>query len=211
MPYSDIYWRKLDSEKQEELLKDFLGDKYPISNGPIKDAMTEKAEEDYKKYVESHGGGSNSIAVENLDVKISALTDLMQKGIITPEELVRLIQALNGNTNNSGDQGPLMSPAEFAYSKYIDERVRKHFKSPSSVQYPPFDGDMVKQGTLTIDGKIVNTKYIETYIDAPNSYGTMLRAEIVILFDNDFNMLHWAEHVYLGALLGKSKDWTMIE
>ena len=66
---------------------------------------------------------------------------------------------------------------------------------------------MVKEGTIKLDFKEQKVKYIETYVDAPNSYGAMLREEIIIGIDDDFNTLWWAQHVQISALLGKSKGW----
>lgn len=39
---------------------------------------------------------------------------------------------------------------------------------------------MVKQGKIKLDMREQEVRYIETYADAPNSYGTMLREPIII-------------------------------
>lgn len=66
---------------------------------------------------------------------------------------------------------------------------------------------MVKEGVIKLDYKEQMCRYIETYIDAPNAYGTMLREEIIIGIDDDFNPLFWARHGQ--ALMGmvQTKSW----
>lgn len=141
------------------------------------------------------------------EAKIAALTKLMTDGILTADEFTRLIAALDGNVNVP-QREPEKTPAQRTYENYITEKVAPFFKSPASVKFPPFDPSMVKQGVIKLDLKDQNVRYIETYVDAPNSYGTMLREQIIIGIDNDFNPLFWAEHLQLGTLLGKSKSWT---
>lgn len=144
----------------------------------------------------------------NMTDKINALTSLMTNGILTAEEFAKIVAVLNGATPQEGVKEK--TPAELTYEKYIKEKVATKFKSPASVQFPPFDPSMVKVGKIKLDFKEQEAKYIETYVDAPNSYGTMLREEIIIGIDDDFNPLYWAQHVQMGALLGKSKGWITI-
>lgn len=138
--------------------------------------------------------------------KISAMTDLMMKGVITADEFAKIVDVLKGKP--VGEPEREKSPAEITYETYIKEKVAPKFKSPSMVQFPPFDPSMVKRGRIKIDFSEREEMYIETYVDAPNSYGTMLREEIIIGIDEDFNPKYWAQHLTLGTLLGKSKSWT---
>lgn len=140
-----------------------------------------------------------------IEEKISAMTNLMTTGVLTAEEFAKIVAVLNGNSVEASAREK--SPAELTYEKYIRENVSKMFKSPGSIKFPPFVPSMVKEGTIKLDFKEQNVKYIETYVDAPNAYGTMLREEIIIGIDDEFNPLFWAQHVQISALLGKSKGW----
>lgn len=140
-----------------------------------------------------------------IEEKISAITNLMTTGVLTAEEFAKIVSVLNGNAVEAPAREK--SPAELTYEKYITGTVSKMFRSPGSIKFPPFDPAMVKQGTIKLDFKEQYVKYIETYVDAPNAYGTMLREEIIIGIDDDFNPLFWAQHVQVSPLLGKSKGW----
>lgn len=139
--------------------------------------------------------------------KIAALSKLMVDGVLSADEFTRVVAALDAPVG--GGAAPVeKTPAERTYEDYITNVVALSFKSPSSVKFPPFDPSMVKQGIIKLDMKDQNVRYIETYVDAPNSYGTMLREQIIIGVDDHFTPLFWAQHLTLGALLGKQKGWT---
>ena len=138
--------------------------------------------------------------------KVAALSKLMVEGILTADEFTRLIAALN--SDGSAEKEVEKTPAQITYENYITQVVANAFKSPASVKFPPFDPSMVKEGFIKLDFRNQNVRYIETYVDAPNSYGTMLREPIIIGIDNNFNPLFWAQHLQIGTLLGKSKGWT---
>lgn len=42
---------------------------------------------------------------------------------------------------------------------------------------------MVKKGEIKINSKLTQCTYIETYIDAPNAYGAMLRQKLRLVVD----------------------------
>ena len=140
-----------------------------------------------------------------IEGKISAITKLMTDGVLTADEFAKIVSLLNGIAVEAPAREK--TPAELTYEKYITENVAKMFKSPGSIKYPPFNPSMVKEGTIKLDFKEQNVKYIETYVDAPNAYGTMLREEIIIGIDDDFHPLFWAQHVQICALLGNSNGW----
>ena len=124
----------------------------------------------------------------NLNEKIIALTNLMNQGIITAEELTKIIQILsNGNVDNASAK----SPMEEKYETFMKNTVARAFKSPSSIKFPSIESSMIKEGELIISTvfttKKLNVRYIHTYVDAPNSFGTMLREEIAIVIDDNFN------------------------
>lgn len=138
--------------------------------------------------------------------KIAAVSDLMLKGILTADEFSKIVAVLNGSPVQEPEREK--TPAERTYEEYIQKEIAPKFKSPSMVKFPPFDPSMVKKGRIKIDYSEREEMYIETYIDAPNSYGTMLREEIIIGIDENFTPRFWAQHLQLGTLLGKSKSWT---
>ena len=139
--------------------------------------------------------------------KITALTDLMARDILTADEFTRIIAALDGQVQVNQVPEKEKTPAELAYEDYITNHIAHAFKSPSSFQFPPFDPSMVKEGTIELDGQKKRGKYIETYIDAPNSYGTMLREDIIIGIDNDFKPVFCAQHITRPLIGGKSTGW----
>ena len=140
--------------------------------------------------------------------KVAALSQLMIQGILTADELGRLIAALE--PANAGAAEVEKTPAQKTYEEYITKVVASVFKSPSQIKFPPFDPSMVKFGTIKLDLKEQTVRYIETYIDAPNSYGAMLREDIIIGIDDKFTPLFWAQHLQLSPILGKAKGWTTI-
>ncbi len=103
-----------------------------------------------------------------------ALTKLMQDGIFTAEEFADVVSALNGGHNV---QAPVKEKTELEkrYDEVFSNRIINVFKSPASCKWPELTPDMVKKGEIKIVGKLTQCTYIETYIDAPNSYGAMLR------------------------------------
>ena len=139
--------------------------------------------------------------------KVAALSNLMVQGILTADELGRLIAALDGA---AAPAAPQKTPAQQKYEDYIANHVAYAFKSPASVKAPPLEPSMIKEGTLNIlEGlkyKPMNVRYIETYVDAPNSYGTMLRQKICIIVDNDFNPQFTVQNVR-GMMGGETKNW----
>lgn len=143
-----------------------------------------------------------------LNEKINAMTELMNNGIISAEELAKFIQILSNEKTE--DVTIEKSPIEIKYDNFMKDVVSKAFKSPSSIKFPPMDSSMVKEGELKISAgfgaKTHNLRYIETYVDAPNSYGTMLREVIAIVIDDEFNftmVLQAMKNPFTGKSLGQ--------
>lgn len=136
--------------------------------------------------------------------KVAALSQLMVQGILTADELGRVIAALEPA---SAPVEPEKTPAQKIYEAYMTKVVATAFKSPSQVKFPPFDPSMVKSRTIKLDMKEQNLRYIETYVDAPNSYGAMLREDIIIGINDNFAPLFWAQHLQISPILGKTKGW----
>ena len=116
--------------------------------------------------------------------KITAISNLMQQGILTPEEFTNIIAALNG----SGTTAPparQKSPLELQYDYVFKNYIVNAFKSPASCRWPELTPEMIMRGVINFDGKENECTYINTYIDAANSYGTPLRQEIRLVIDEN--------------------------
>ena len=144
-----------------------------------------------------------------LSEKINAITELMNKGIISADELSKIIQVLSAGATENGTQTE-KTPMELKYESFMRETVAKAFKSPSSIKFPPMDSSMIKEGELKISAglgsKTHNLRYIQTYVDAPNAYGTMLREEIALVIDDNFNftmVLQALKNPFSGKSLGQ--------
>lgn len=103
-------------------------------------------------------------------------------------------QKIGDNVETTKEISPIEKRYEIVFSKYIINR----YKSPSSCKWPKFETSMVKDGLIRVNGEDENGKpkmtakipqqqlrYIETYIDAQNSYGAMLREKILIVINED--------------------------
>jgi len=120
----------------------------------------------------------------NMDVKMRALTKLMQEGILTPEEFASIVALLSGGNNSVA---PVKEKTEL--EKQYDDIFSKHivnvFKSPASCKWAELVPEMIKQGTIKINSSEVRCTYIETWIDAPNSYGATLRKKLRLVIDDN--------------------------
>ena len=145
-----------------------------------------------------------------LNEKINAITELMNRGILTGDELSKIIQLLSAGATENSTQTE-KTPMELKYEKFMRETVAKAFKSPSSIKFPPMESSMIKEGELKISkgflgSETKNLRYIQTYVDAPNAYGTMLREEIALVIDDDFNftlILQALKNPFTGKKLGE--------
>ena len=115
--------------------------------------------------------------------KISALTTLMINGILTADEFSRVIAVLDGSAalEPVKEKSPLENQYDEVFSKYIVNV----FKSPASCKWPQLESSMIKKGIIKISDQKTNCTYIETYIDAPNSYGTLLRKQLRLVINDD--------------------------
>lgn len=119
-----------------------------------------------------------------MEEKIGALTKLMQDGILSAEEFSRVVAALNGSAIA---EVPVKekSPLEKQYDEVFANHIINEFKSPASCKWPELESSMIKKGSMKINSKLTDCTYIETYIDAPNSYGTMLRKKLRLVVDDE--------------------------
>lgn len=122
-----------------------------------------------------------------MEEKISALTELMKNGILTADEFSKVVATLNGKEETVQKVEPPKekSPLAKQYDEVFARYVINVFKSPSACKWPELTSDMVIKGSFKIDGKMTECTYIETYIDAPNSYGAVLRQKLRFLMDEN--------------------------
>ena len=94
--------------------------------------------------------------------KMSALTKLMQDGILSAEEFANVVAALNG----AGAPAPIKekSPLELQYDEVFSKHIINVFKSPASCKWPELTSEMIVKGTVKFDSKENECTYIETYI-----------------------------------------------
>lgn len=109
------------------------------------------------------------------------------------------------------------SPLEQKYDECFSKKISVAFKSPSTCKWTPLEPSMIKEGSVNIlEGfkyKAKQCKYIETYIDAANSYGAMLREELRILIDNEGNptrVVHKVKGVGMltNMIAAKQDNWA---
>lgn len=119
-----------------------------------------------------------------IEEKMSALTKLMQEGILTADDFANVVAALNGA---SGTSAPVKEKTDLEkqYDNVFSNHIVNAFKSPSSCKWPELKPEMIKKGSFKILGKLTDCTYIETYIDAPNSYGAMLRKQLRLVIEDD--------------------------
>ncbi len=119
-----------------------------------------------------------------MEEKMRALTKLMQEGVFTADEFARVVASLNGSAA-AVPAKKYQSPLEKQYDEVFAKHIVNAFKSPASCKWPELEPGMIKKGSIKIDRKLMDCTYIETYIDAPNSYGTMLRKKLRLLVRDD--------------------------
>ena len=153
----------------------------------------------------------------SLEEKISAVTNLMQQGILTGDEFSRIVQVLSNPNANAADVAVEKSPLEQKYDDCFANHIINVFKSPASCKWPPLTEDMIKEGTVNIlEGwsyKPKQVRYIETYIDAPNSYGALLRKKLRIVINGEGTPQMVIEKVegnglITGLLTANTDDWA---
>lgn len=136
-----------------------------------------------------------------MEEKVAALMKLMSEGTLTANEFASIVNALNGNTNLPVKE---KSPLERQYDEVLANKVANAFKSPASCKWPELESDMIIKGSFKIDGKLTECTYIETYVDAPNSYGAMLRKKLRLLLDENGKIVRALEELQTSGttLLG---------
>ena len=120
-----------------------------------------------------------------LEEKIGAFTGLLGQGVITSDEFSRIVAVLNQSAQEAEKE---VSPVERYYNECFRTKIINVYKSPSTCKWPPLEPSMIKEGIVNIwNGKRFedrNVRYIETYIDATNSYGAYQRGKLRIVIDS---------------------------
>ncbi len=119
-----------------------------------------------------------------MEEKMGALTRLMQDGILSAGEFARVVAALNG-AEAAAVPAKVKSPLELQYDEVFSKHIINAFKSPASCKWPELTPEMVVRGTIKFDGRENQCTYIDTYIDAPKSYGALLRQKIKLVVDEN--------------------------
>ena len=122
-----------------------------------------------------------------IEEKMSSLTKLMQEGVLTAEEFANIVAVLNG-ASTTQESVKEKTELEKQYDSVFANHIINAFKSPSSCKWPDLKPDMIKKGSFKILGRLTDCTYIETYIDAPNSYGAMLRKQLRLVIDDNGNI-----------------------
>ena len=121
-----------------------------------------------------------------LEEKISALTGLLGQGILTTEEFSQILKVIN---SNNAEAEKVVTPIERYYNDCFKNKIVNVYKSPSTCKWPPLEPSMVREGVVSILNGMKfenrNVRYIETYIDATNSYGAYLRQKLRIVIDGE--------------------------
>lgn len=152
-----------------------------------------------------------------MEEKMSALTKLMQEGILTAEEFANVVAAMNGSTSAAAPTKE-KSELEKQYDSVFANHIINAFKSPASCKWPELTSDMVKKGAIKINSKMIQCTYIDTYIDAPNSYGAMLRKKLRLVIDDNGKITRALQELQtsgvtlLGAIANAANkdNWTDI-
>lgn len=117
---------------------------------------------------------------------INVLTNLMKEGKLSAEDFAKAVVSLSA----SGAAAPAKekTPLEKQYDMIFSKHIINTFKSPSACKWPDLTDSMIAKGKIElVDSTELDCTYIETYIDAPNSYGTMLRKQLrLVLSENGF-------------------------
>lgn len=119
-----------------------------------------------------------------MDEKMKALTGLMRDGILTAQEFANIVAVISGGSNVIPEIKE-KSELEKQYDNVFKNHIVNAFKSPGSCKWAELTPDMVKKGEIKIAGEATQCTYIETWIDAQNSYGAMLRKKLRLVVDEN--------------------------
>lgn len=97
----------------------------------------------------------------------------------------------------AAEEKPEMTIMEKRYEKAFSLIV-KFYKTPGACKWPRYNDSMLKSGPVRVDGEDANGNrklaveispqnltFIETFIDAQNSYGALLREDLLIVLNEN--------------------------
>ena len=144
-----------------------------------------------------------------IEEKVNALTKLMNEGLLTATEFASMVGVLNG-AGAEPIPAKEKSPLELQYDEVFSKHIVKAFKSPASCKWPELTSEMIIKGSFKYDGKENQCTYISTYIDAPNSYGAMLRQELRLIIDDNGKIIRAMQKLQTSGvtLLGMLANTT---
>lgn len=137
--------------------------------------------------------------------KVSLLSELMTKGVLSAGEFDRAVAALEPSP--AADE-PAWEQGRHLYEAYLSTVVTKAFRSSAAVTFPPLEPTMVKRGWILLDGKKRYIPYIETYIDGADGLGAAFREDILIGIDEQLAPVFWAQPHRSNRLLHIESGWT---
>lgn len=141
-----------------------------------------------------------------IEEKIQALSALMSQGVLTADEFAKIVQVLNG-TATEGNQIE-KTPEAVRYEDYIENHILPMYKSPGTCKYPELESSMIKEEEITLASGFkrqkMHVRYIETWVDATNSYGAYLRKNFAIVVDDGFVPQYAMEKL---PSIGKNTAW----
>ncbi len=129
--------------------------------------------------------------MSSIDDKIFAMTKLQKQGIISKDELKKIIIFLEVNSVQSFTITDEMAKK---YENFMKNQLIPAFSSNRNVLFPPLNNDILHEEIMeikSVKGGCVRKyqRYIETYIDEQCSYQGYCGRHFAIIIDENFNFL----------------------
>lgn len=138
-------------------------------------------------YTEADLSGTAAVQSASREERVNELTKLLTEGKITSEQFTVMLEAA------TKAEPVAMTRPQRIYDDFMRNVVVNGYKSPSMVRYPMLEESMIHEGDMAMlvgmKYHVFRARYILVHLDAPNSYGAMLRCVLAILIDDDFNPL----------------------
>lgn len=153
-------------------------------------------------------GAASAITNPETAERIAQLSQLLAQGVLDNAAYEAAIRATTAGS------APKSRP-ERIYDDFMRNHVAYAYKSPAGVKFDPLREDMICIEKIKL---LVGLKYhdlevrmIKTFLDAPNSYGTMLRQNVCIVIDDDFNPIFaLSPSVGLGSVQNGIQVYTKL-
>ena len=134
--------------------------------------------------------------------QLAAAEHLAADGVLTAAELARVRRRLGEPET-----------AERQYEDYVRRHIARAYREPDRVIFPPLEPSMVRQETVELweNGRwrTAELRYILTWVDVPDSRGTVHRRELALALDGHDRPRFAMERA--ASLLGKeSNRWLRL-